>query len=501
MSESFVCEIPLRVAQASANVLNARFEAARQMYNALLAEGMRRLKLMRQSKEFSQARAISSTDTLRHNERAALFKKARDTYAFSEYALSRYATNVRHSWLGEHLDAHTVQTLTKRAFNAVARVAYGKAKKVRFKGKRGLHSVEGKSQGSAVKWKDDHVAWSGISLPMVKDALKDPVIAHGLAHRVKYVRLVHRLINGKDLYYAQLVLEGKTYQKPENKLGPELVGLDIGPSTLAFAGDSQATLTMFCEPIVRNHKEIRRVQRYIDRQRRSNNPDCYDESGRAIKGKHPSKKSRRMKVSLGKLSEMFRKEAAYRKTLHGQLTNQILSLGVHINTEKLSYRAFQKTFGKSVGVRAPGMFVSMLSRKAESAGGGVYEFNTRTTALSQVCHCGEKHRKPLRQRVHECTCGVVMQRDLYSAYLARFVKDNVLHATEASLSWSGAESLLRAAWRDSQQLAIGRVIPSSFGVFRSQSESSGKENLVERKSLDVVTFGREPIRAQSTIGS
>ena len=94
-----------------------------------------------------------------------------------------------------------------------------------------------------------------------------------------------------------------------------------------------------------------------------------------------------------------------------------------------------------------------------------------------------------------------MQRDLYSAYLARFVKDDILYATEAGLSWSGAESLLRAAWRNSQQLASGRAIPSSFGVYRSQSESSEKEDLVERKSLDVVAFEREPIRAQSTIGS
>ncbi|MDR3543393.1 MAG: hypothetical protein P4L69_20920 [Desulfosporosinus sp.] len=198
---------------------------------------------------------------------------------------------------------------------------------------------------------------------------------------------------------------------------------------------------------------------------------------------------------------MFRKEAAYRKTLHRQLANQILSVGVQIKTEKLSYRAFQKTFGKSVGVRAPGMFVTLLRRKTESAGGGVYAFNTRTTALSQVCHCGEKHKKLLRQRIHECLCGVLMQRDLYSGYLARFVKDDVLHATEANLSWSGAESLLRAAWSNSQQLASGRVSPSSFGVYRSKSESSEKENLVERKSLDVVTFGREPFRAQSTLGS
>ncbi len=455
-SESFVCEIPLRVTATQARILNARFEAARQMYNALLGEGMRRLKLMRQSRSYTQTREISGTDALRHDERVSLFKQARDTYGFSEFALSRYATQVRHSWLNEHLDAHTVQKLTKRAFNAVSRVAYGKAKKVRFKGKRGLHSVEGKSQGSAIKWKDDQVVWSGISLPVVNDAFKDPVIAYGLTHRVKYVRLVRRVINGKDRFYAQLILEGKPYQKPEHTLGTEVVGLDIGPSTIAYVGETQAALTMFCEPIVRNHQEIRRQQRHIDRQRRANNPDCYDEMGRAIKGKHPVKKSCRMKVSLGALSELFRKEVAYRKTLHGQLANQILSVGVHIKTEKLSYKALQKNFGKSVGVRSPGMFVDMLQRKAASAGGGVYAFNTRTTALSQVCHCGEKQKKPLSQRVHECSCGVFMQRDLYSAYLARFVQDDVLHATEASKAWSGAESLLRTAWRASQQLASGR---------------------------------------------
>ena len=52
-SLSFVCEIPLRATQTNTRILNARFEAARQMYNALLGEGMRR-----QSKKYNQAQAI-----------------------------------------------------------------------------------------------------------------------------------------------------------------------------------------------------------------------------------------------------------------------------------------------------------------------------------------------------------------------------------------------------------------------------------------------------------
>lgn len=493
---SFVCDIPLVVNKANEKILSARFEAARQMYNALLGEGMRRLNLMRQSKVYQQARSIPVNNKDRKAERSDLFKQARGTYDFSEFALSRYATQLRYSWLREHLDIHTTQKLSKRAFDAVSRVAYGNGHKVRFKGKRGLHSVEGKSKDSAIKWREDRVTWSGIELPMVRNAIKDPVIAYGLSRPVKYVRLVRRTINNRDRFYAQLICEGVPYQKPEHKLGSELVGLDIGPSTIAHVGESAASLEIFCEPIVRNHKAIRRLQRHIDRQRRANNPDCYDEKGRAIKGKHPKKKSRCMRESEQKLAEMFRKEAAYRKSLHGELANRILSVGVNINTEKVSYRAFQKLFGKSVGVRAPGMLVSMLRRKAESAGGGVNEFNTRATALSQSCHCGEKHKKPLRQRIHECSCGIVMQRDLYSAYLARFVENDVLQATRANESWTGAEPLLRAAWRRAtNQPASGRRKPSSFGVCRSQSGSSEKENLPTHKAPDVVAEAKADVRA------
>lgn len=67
-----------------------------------------------------------------------------------------------------------------------------------------------------------------------------------------------------------------------------------------------------------------------------------------------------------------------------------------------------------------------------------------------------------------------MQRDLYSAYLARFDKDDILHATEANSSWSSAEPLLRAAWRNSQQLASGMVMSASFVQHSELALSAGR---------------------------
>ena len=291
----------------------------------------------------------------------------------------------------------------------------------------------------------------------------------------------------------------------------ETVGLDIGPSTIAVVGETQASLEQFCEPVARDHKRVRRLQRKLDRQRRANNPDCYDEKGRAITGKHPTKRSRRQQDTQAELTELFRREAAHRKTLHGQMVNQIIAMGTNIHTEKLSYRGFQKLYGKSISVRAPRTFLSILTRKAESAGGKVYEFNTRTTALSQVCLCGQKHKKCLSERIHTCDCGVEAQRDLFSACLARFVRPvdedgeskDRLQVIKANASWSGAEPLLRTAWRQAtehNQPASGRPVPSSFGSCRgpSQSGSSEKTSLSSHEASDVVAQVRACARADES---
>jgi aspartate oxidase len=53
---SFVCEVSLQVTRQQERILEARFEAGRQLYNALLGEAKKRLALVRQSVWFTLAR-------------------------------------------------------------------------------------------------------------------------------------------------------------------------------------------------------------------------------------------------------------------------------------------------------------------------------------------------------------------------------------------------------------------------------------------------------------
>ncbi|MEK7485467.1 MAG: zinc ribbon domain-containing protein, partial [Planctomycetota bacterium] len=150
------------------------------------------------------------------------------------------------------------------------------------------------------------------------------------------------------------------------------------------------------------------------------------------------------------------------------------------------YKGWQKgLFGKSVSRNAPGYFIDRLKRKAESASATVVEMNTRTTKLSQTCHCGRIQKKKLSERRHECECGVSAQRDLYSAYLARFVDEkNVFHADQAISSWSSADLLLQTVWEKTYQTASISQVRNSFGnpFSQRQSRSFAKERTERSKA-------------------
>ena len=350
----------------------------------------------------------------------------------------------------------------------MTRIAVGRAKRVRFKGKHQLDTVEGKSNETGLVWRSDRVVWRGLSLPayLPARAQRDPVLAHGLAAPVKYVRLVRRRVGEQTRFWVQLICEGLPYQKPEHTLGEGIVGLDLGPSTVAVVSDTAARLDHFCAELDPQAAQIRREQRHLDRQRRANNPDNYLPDRRVKKGRKGRKHwraSQRQRTTQARLANRQRRQAAHRKSLHGRLAHQIVRQGSTFLLEKVSYRAWQRRYGRGIQRRAPGTFVEIVTRLAESAGGTMITVPTCTTKLSQTCQCGDEKKKPLSLRVHTCTqCGVQMQRDLYSAYLIRFVDPDtyLLHADHAQAAWPGAESLLRAAW----QQAFPTTQPASGGV-------------------------------------
>ncbi len=514
---SFVCELPLVLIGNDERRLRIRLDCARQVYNAVLGESLKRLDLLRQSRGFQAARR------LRGRARPDAFRTLDAHFRLREYDLHAYATQFSRSWLGEHLDANTIQTIASRAWNAVRQYQFGTRGRPRFKGKGQFHSVEGKTNKQGLRWRDGAVVWGDLTL-RARISADDPVIAHALTCPIKRVRIVRRTLNGRQRFFAQLVCAGGPYQKPHNVVGDGVIGIDPGPRTFGIAGANWGAQIDLTTPMRQSRQQQRRIQRRIDRQRRANNPENFLPDGRVRPGRKRWRISRNQRDNQRRLAEARRKEATHRKSLHGQLANNLLRLGNDIRIERNSYRSFQKTFGKAVGQAAPAAFVTTLSRKASSAGVRVVIIPT-SLRLSQTCLCGAIMRKTLAERVHRCDCGITVQRDVFSAYLARFsvAVDGPsgpswrLDAAQAQTAWAGAESRFPAASRPTsapQFAAWARAQSASGGPNRAahllpvggRSERiAGAVGTLTREGRDVVAHNalrersvREPAQSASS---
>lgn len=399
---SFITELPLKVDSNQERRMLARFQAARQLYNACLNEALLRMSLVKNSEPYQQAKNMRGGDKKR---RAELFAQARKQYRFSEYDLGDFGTTTSKAskWMDDKLGSQEKQVLGKRAFKAVEKILFGRAKKVKFKVPSRFRSMQGKSNATGISVKFDKitnpnkldkgdyrkkivcsgreiikVVWNKLILEPIID-WDNPVVVHGIKSNIKYCRILWRNLNGKRRWYVQLINEGLPYQKPQNYTKLGIVGLDINIYNVAFVANYKAGLLPFADKVPTYEKEIKTLQRKMQRSQRINNPvnfelDFDDKIGNKIvrkKGKvKPGKKqwikSRNYRRIQAKKAEIERNKSAYTKSQNRKLVNDILRHGNVIKTENVSIKTWQKRYGKAISAKSPGFFQSELARKAES---------------------------------------------------------------------------------------------------------------------------------------
>ncbi|CAL7871100.1 hypothetical protein FUSNEC_GEN_300_03045 [Fusobacterium necrophorum subsp. funduliforme] len=140
---------------------------------------------------------------------------------------------------------------------------------------------------------------------------------------------------------------------------------------------------------------------------------------------------------------MQRKIAEKRKQSHNILANSILEIGTIVKVENMSFKGLQKRskkneisektgkfkkkkrFGKSLSNRAPALLIEIIDRKLRYIGKNIIKINTFKVKASQLNHETEEYeKKSLSKRWGEIV-GNKIQRDLYSAFLIKNVKENL----------------------------------------------------------------------------
>ena len=182
-------------------------------------------------------------------------------------------------------------------------------------------------------------------------------------------------------------------------------------------------------------RKLRIVERKMDRSKRSTNPQNYNRNGTVRKDHLKWKFSRSYRKLKAKRADIYRRMAAKRKASHEQLANEIIASGTDIRVEKMQFNGLQhrakkttknrngrcnskKRFGKTIGERAPAMLLSIIDRKLKYYGLELKKVDTARVRASQYNPLDESfHRKNLKDRMIELASGIIVQRDMLSAYI------------------------------------------------------------------------------------
>ena len=263
-------------------------------------------------------------------------------------------------------------------------------------------------------------------------------------YRIIFNRIVIKRIRGKFRFYVQILYEGRPWKLDKNgnlknKQGTGRIGIDYGTSTIAVVSESKVIYKNLAEE-ANNLKGLERqlkiLQRKMDRSRRSTNPNCFNSDGTYKKGTKIKVKSRNYKKILKQFREINRKLSCIKKYEIGRDANIIRSLGDQIYGEHMNFQGLakrsknttinqntgkinkKKRFGKSISNRCPGLMVSTLKNKFKD---GYHEVNTWEFKASQYNHITNTCiKKKLSQRIQELDYNgetITIQRDLYSAFL------------------------------------------------------------------------------------
>lgn len=447
-TSSYVLTLRMKYNISDKSAIDKYFELSRRLYNTILGETLKRFNLMRESKLYRLAR--KETDK---KIKQKMFIETEIKYGFREYDIDKFATKLminEYSNLGSHIKGK----LVKRAFEAVNRLRFGNARRINFIRYGEMHSIEGKDNRQAIKYRDGNIVFNKLKMPVIIEN-NDLYAQKAIQDRVKYCRFLKKNIKGKDYYYVQLVLEGTPPMKFNKETGEVNlyinqgdVGIDIGTQTVAYCSNTEVKLLELAPEIENIEKQKRLLQRKMDRSRRVMNPNKYNKDG-TINTKDKSKwikSNHYIKIQV-ELRGLQQKQADIRKQCHNKLANHILKLGDKFYVEKMNYSGLQKRakkttinkktgkfnkkkrFGKSLTNKAPAKFIEIINRKLKYFDTEIKKINTYTVKASQYNHFKDIYiKKELDERWNVFNIGneeIIIQRDLYSSFLIMNVNNLV----------------------------------------------------------------------------
>lgn len=461
----FVYELKLATTNFHHEQLQRRFKMAENIYRTTQYEILNRVKKQKKDprnktlkKLWKQIKSLKNqveeytnnkkkapkelTDEIKRleKERNAIFKQLDIDYDLrGNFSFGKFANNYRNARnYAPYIGSDVAAKLGFRAWDAYEKVKFNKGAQ-----KTNLHnplmSFEAKGdtcitiRNGILKMGTKHAKFE---VPVIYK--NDDFEREVFTNTFKYNRIVRRFENNKWQYYVQMIFDGTPPQKDNYLKGT--VGIDVGLTYIAISTPYEVEIIELAPNIKNYDAEIHRLSRKLDRQRRANNPNNYNEDGTIKKGRKTWIKSKAYIKTKNKIADLRRKQAAARKLAHKELANKIVAKGDkfivrQVDFENLMKRSSEtkvsektgkflskKRAGKTIGSKAPAMFLEQLAYKAAFENKPVIKidpsnFNSRKFDHHQNAELDVE--KLSKSRIID---GHNVQTNLYSAYLLSHIE-------------------------------------------------------------------------------
>ena len=429
----FVLTLPLQAEAWQKDILKKRFEIHRQIYNALLQKALTRYRQMAQTRAYRNLKeALSRTEDQR--ERKKLFKE-RDCLIeksqLRKYDLCRDTTKYR-QYFKDHTDSPIVQNLANEVWQAIDSLVRGHAEQVHFKQPGQMKSLAGKTNRSSIKLRGECLVWKGLEIP-VRKKKNSQYEEQVLSQEIRFCRIKKTMIRGKDRYLLDVILKGQIpLKKIQASASAERsnenvslvyrdgnVGLDIGFRKLAVVTEDTAAVYELPEKDRGLEKKKRILLQYMERSRRSMNPDNYFPDGRIRPGSSGWNYSQNYRKAKLAYREICRKQSALQKQEQYRLAKEIISYGNQFFVENLDFAKLgrRKPNGAYMSGTAPGEFLRILEYKLsqqEKQLRWILPFLVKASGFNH--HTGTYQKMPLKKS-WRIVDGQKVEKNLYSAFL------------------------------------------------------------------------------------
>lgn len=450
-SSYFVMTLPLMPELWQKEKLNKRFEVNRQIYNAILGEGLKRYRRMKERRDYRVLiQMLDSTVDVK--ERKRIYEKLdilEEEYRLRRFDFTKDATKYRR-FFQKNTDAPVIQNLAVHAWKAVHSLVCRQAASVHPKAENELYSLEGKTNKTSIRYQDEKVIWKDLEIPVRTKG--NAYEKQAFAQEIRYCRLKWKWIRGNKKYYVDLIFRGKCPVKPfllaedrKNLQREEArieekkkrVGMDIGLQKVVLVTD-EAILDL---KLPEKDQELEKARIYfarkLERSRRINHPDYYTEDGRIISGRKKWNDTINYRKNKLKYREILRKQTALRTEEQQKLIKLILTTGDIFFAEQLAFEKMRNrkekqekrekgkwnpVFGKTIENVAAAAFLRKLEWKIEQHGKQIVFVDPVKALAGSLNHVtGKREMLPYYKQCRNVN-GYMVNKRAYSAFLLRHIE-------------------------------------------------------------------------------